>query len=177
MLKNLPQLVPQEVCLSCDGCCRFKEHDSQFRPKVTKEEVDQIHAHRGSLAEKIFSKGMVDENNYLRTAECMGGFHCTFFNTHDHTCGICETRPFECQLYPILLIKKGEGITVGVHLNCPYVQEKRDSLLFEDYILRLKEFLLKDENLEFLQRNISVAGEYSAYQSEIECLFTLPLKA
>ena len=34
MFADLPQLVPQKICLSCQGCGRFKDARSVWRPKV-----------------------------------------------------------------------------------------------------------------------------------------------
>ncbi|MCI0405004.1 MAG: phosphoribosylanthranilate isomerase [candidate division Zixibacteria bacterium] len=42
MPEELKQFVPQEVCLACDGCCRFKEDSSEWRPKVAKTELDAL---------------------------------------------------------------------------------------------------------------------------------------
>ena len=173
MLKDVPQFVPQKVCLSCDGCCRFKEHDSQFRPKLVPEEIEHVHLAQNDLTQKIFSKAMVDEKGYVRTSACLDGCHCTFFNGNDNTCSIYKARPFECQLYPLLLIKKGNEVAIGVHLFCPYIQEKKDSLLFEDYLERIKEFFTREEVLAFLRRNPSLAGDYDQYQAEIKYLFTI----
>lgn len=56
MLQNFKQFVPSNVCLSCDGCCRFKQSDSRWRPHMTKEE--QRIALQYNISEK-FSIGSV----------------------------------------------------------------------------------------------------------------------
>ena len=40
MFADLPQLVPQKICLSCQGCGRFKDARSVWRPKVAPGELE-----------------------------------------------------------------------------------------------------------------------------------------
>ena len=167
MLNNFPQLVPQQVCLSCDGCCRFKEPQSRWRPKITSSEGEVITARKG-LRDNFVASG-----EYLKTQNVRGICQCVFFNQNDNTCGIYDVRPFDCQLYPFLLYKKDQEIFIYVHLSCPYIQQKRYSREFDDYLMRLKDFLRKDDAQKFFQENLSIAGDYSKCEDEIECLFSL----
>ena len=173
MLKNLPQFVPSSVCLACDGCCRFKDEHSAWRPKVSSEEILENVSQEKGLAEIIFSKESVASDGHLKTRNAHGPCHCTFFNLEKNTCGIYSQRPFECQLYPFLLIKKDAGMVIGVHLNCPYVQEKRHTEIFDNYVSVLKQYFKESQGADFIRRNLSLAGDYSAYQEEIEDIFTL----
>ena len=72
MFSDLPQFVPQSVCLSCDGCCRFKEEQSSWRPKAVGDEKVQ-----GGLAEEIFSRqfirGKFSGEEFVRRGGLSGG--------------------------------------------------------------------------------------------------------
>jgi hypothetical protein len=72
-----------------------------------------------------------------------------------------------------LLTKKNGRVAVSVHLSCPYVQESRHSAEFEEHIGILKEYLSAEAPTRFLRANPDLVGDYSAYQDEIEELFTL----
>ena len=170
MLRDFPQFVPQKVCLSCDGCCRFKEATSIWRPKITREEITQK---KSSLIEKIFSKQAIDSRGYLKTVMKGSVCQCTFFNLEDNTCRIYDNRPFECQLYPFLLNKRGKEIVISVHLMCPHVQEKRNAPQFENYVVALKQFFQKRDIKDFLRRNPNLATDYSDYDEELEDIFIL----
>lgn len=163
MFENLPQFVSQDACLSCDGCCRFKEQNSSWRPKVAQEELDEI------LHQEL------DENGRIKAAECRGRFQCTHFCAENNTCRIYEQRPFECSLYPFLLIGEGEAVAVGVHLSCPYVQEKWQDADFKSHVEGLQRYFQQQEVLEFIQRNRSLLGDYSGCEQEVECLFDLQM--
>lgn len=163
MIKDIPQFVPQKICLSCDGCCRFKEHNSSWRPKVAQEERNERFQQE------------LDEGGYIKTVERQGQIQCTFLKEDNNTCQVYDRRPFECRLYPFLLIREGNDLSVGVHLSCPYVQETRYSRLFEDYLKNLQQYFQQDDVREFLKRNSMLIGDYPEYKQEIEPLFTLTL--
>lgn len=169
MIKDLPQFVPQEVCLSCDGCCKFKEQDSSWRPKVAQEETNTQDSTANLLSQEL------DENSSIKTIACQEQFHCTFFHTEDHKCHIYGYRPFECRLYPFLLTKREETPAICVHLSCPHIQEKWQSEDFKSHVEELKKYFQKQEILAFIRRNPSLIGDYSKYVEEIEYLFTLAL--
>lgn len=167
MLKNCPQFVPQEVCLACDGCCRFKDAESLWRPKLTQEEK------RIGLAQKIFSLDAVDAKGYLKTVNESGICRCQFFNLKENTCGIYPYRPFECQLYPFILHKMDGKVVVSVHLNCPFVQEMRRTEKFQSFSNDLQKFFQDGETRVFLKGNLSYVGQYEPYKDELEYLFTV----
>lgn len=169
--KELHQFVPQETCLSCDGCCRFKEQDSEWRPKVAEEEMCRP-ASIG-LADKILTKDKIDVTGHIKTRESNGQCVCSFFNPEDNTCRIYSGRPFDCQLYPFVLVKEGGRIAVCVHLNCPFVQKQYKSRDFFEYIDYLQDYFSSEEVLSFLKKNPDLAGDYKDYRDELEHLFFL----
>ena len=173
MNNNLNQFVPSEVCLQCDGCCRFKEENSAWQPKMAKEEIAQLR--KTGLADLILSKEIFSQEGSIKTISCHGEHLCSFFNPQDHTCRIYSSRPFECRLYPFVLTRKNKQTVISVHRLCPFVQQKRSTRDFDDYVAYLKNFFQEKEILAFLKRNPDLAGDYSDYQAELEYLFSLPL--
>src|SRR5665213_3654294 len=93
---SLKQFVPSEVCLKCKGCCRYKEADSIWRPKLGSSDQQ-------SLAAIITAGDVLDRDGYIKTIQTCGEHFCRFLNSADHTCGIYTKRPFECSLYPFIL--------------------------------------------------------------------------
>ncbi len=173
MFQSFKQFVPSLVCLSCDGCCRFKETESIWQPKMSAEEINQ--AERNGLARQILTKAVSVKGGPLQTTKCGDGHCCTFFNHDDNTCRIYEHRPFECQLYPFLLTKRDSQIYLAVHLLCPFVQEHYDTPVYAQYVQYLKEFFQQTQTQLFLQRNLVLAGDYSVFQNEIEYISEIRL--
>ena len=171
MIKDVEQFVPSSVCLKCDGCCRFKEADSSWRPKIMDEEKEQA-ANQG-MPDNIFSDGAVDAQGFISTLLCQGTNVCTFLDISCNKCRIYNARPFECQLYPFLVIKKGEEAIVAVHLSCPYVQDNMEKEEFAKYVDDLQMLLRRQEVIDFLKRNPSVVNDYSEYKYELKELFVI----
>lgn len=172
MFSDFPQLVPQKICLSCQGCCRFREAESVWRPKLTQVELAAV----SSAADRKTLTQALGTDGYLPTVKEKGQNRCTFFHLDSNQCGIYSCRPFECRLYPFLLSKKSGSIVVSVHLSCPYIQESRYSPEFEKYVGVLKSYLSQDEKRQFLKNSSAFLGDYSEHAVEIEELFALELK-
>ncbi|MCK5581260.1 MAG: YkgJ family cysteine cluster protein [Candidatus Omnitrophica bacterium] len=172
MLQGMKQLVPSKVCLSCEGCCRFSEAKSEWRPRIMEEE--KVGVAKPELVEKIFLKGSVDEKKMISTIPFGERHICRFLTPQSNACGIYHGRPFECQLYPFLLMRKEPGVAVAVHLSCPYVQDAFGSSVMDEYIEYLKEFFQQKEVLSFVRRNKELVVDYSNCLGEIEELFSLP---
>lgn len=171
------QFVPQEVCLACDGCCRFKDANSPWRPKVSVDEIYKWRYDNPSLSEKIFSDQRLDGEGYIKTKKVQGQCQCSFFDAKSNTCQVYGNRPFQCQLYPFILTKTDKGFGVSVHLSCPFIQETFGKDTFNDYAAYLKEYFHKEEVLKFLNHNPSLFDDYSAYENELQLLFTVDVKA
>jgi len=172
--ESLEQFVPSRVCLSCDGCCRFKEPKSAWRPKITKDEMTAMK--KPDLLSVIYSKEKVEvKTGHLKTVPCESGGHhfCTFFAPQTNTCTIYDVRPFECRLYPFVLVKEKDKVVVSAHHACPYVQEKKDSEEFQKYAAYLKKYFSQKEIVDFVKRNPTLAGEYTNYKDELEPIFTV----
>jgi Fe-S-cluster containining protein len=160
----LNQFVPSHVCLKCQGCCRFKEAHSPWRPKLGAQE--QV-----GLADRITRPW--DDQGFLKTIEDCGNQLCQFFKKDESTCRIYHQRPFECSLYPFVLSQTPRGLNVYVHLSCPYVQDHQASLALEAYIAYLKDFFNQPSTQDFLERNKALVHDYSAFELELLFLFTI----
>ena len=163
----LKQFVPSDVCLKCDGCCRYKEADSAWRPKLGASD-------RRDLAAWINAGDVLDVKGYIKTIQECGQHFCRFLNTQDNTCGVYSQRPFECSLYPFVLSKEGP-IKVYVHLSCPYVQDHLSRADYEGHVSYLKEFFHQQDSKDFLLRNKDMLHDYSSYAPELLYLFDISL--
>ncbi len=173
MIKDFKQFVPSRVCLKCDGCCRFKEEDSRWRPHITPDEKKA--AAKPALVDKVFAGHVVSADGRINVTRSGDVCLCHFFNPKDNTCGIYHARPFECQLYPFLLGREKEKAVVYVHLNCPHVQEHWNDGTYKEYTAYLQEFFKREDVLNFLKSNPSLITDYSAFRDELDAVLTIPL--
>jgi Fe-S-cluster containining protein len=163
---SLKQFVPSEICLKCNGCCRYKEADSVWRPKLGAS--DQAH-----LAALITAGNVLDPQAYIKTIQNCGQHFCKFLNQGDNTCGIYSKRPFECLLYPFILSQTPDSVKVYVHLSCPYVQDHMPREEFDAYVAYLKKFFGREDIRVFLSHNKAMLHDYSSYALELLHLFDL----
>lgn len=158
---------PQEFCLACQGCCRFQDSRSPWRPKVYAQEEKFF------LAAPKFLKP--DREGYLE-AKCVHGcWLCEHLEEATNRCQVYPYRPLECILYPFLLLRDKNRIVVALHLACPYVQEKKDLKGFQDACENTKQFF-EQKNVQAFLRTCQEHITSSHVQSEeVQVIFTVAL--
>lgn len=160
----IKQLIPNEVCLKCQGCCRFNTIDSAWLPCLLDEEVQDLLDKKDLPAVSISLKRKIQP-----LVNPQGeGFICAFLNAQDNKCKIYNFRPFECQLYPFLIALRGKKAVLTVDLNCPYVRENLKTKEFKEYTEYLIKFLNSSEHLKILKNNPQILEAYEEVLDIIE---------
>lgn len=151
----IKQFVPQEVCLKCQGCCRFSQKDSLWSPTLLHEEV------QGLLKNKI-PPLFISCNNKIRLLQMsdQDNFVCSFFSQQENRCKIYLWRPFECQLYPFLINHKNKKVYLAVDLHCAFVEKELNTPQFEKYVSYLTEFLNSPSQTGLFKKNPQIIQRY-----------------
>lgn len=164
---SLKQFVPSDICLKCDGCCRYKDANSIWRPKLGRQDIQKLEILKTD-SQSLCSDGR------LATFPSKGGNHiCRFLHVQDNTCRVYVKRPFECLLYPFILSKTKDVIGVYAHLSCPFVGGHQHQAAFDDYAVYLKDLLKQDPMREFLASNRDMFHDYSPQAMELLHVFDL----
>lgn len=145
MLK-IKKLIPESVCLSCLGCCRFKEKESIWNPQLLNEE------------EKDFPKGR--KSLLLLPQPIQGNFVCSFLSVCDNKCRVYPRRPFECQLYPFVISLYENKIFLCADLNCPYIKLNKGAKEFKKYTQYLLKLFASRKYKKILKNNPRLAQRY-----------------
>jgi Fe-S-cluster containining protein len=170
----LKQLIPQEFCLKCEGCCRFIEEKSEWIPRITQMEILELA--KENIPPAVFSKTDKDDRQ-LNLVKSKGINFCIFLSPKENKCEIYKNRPFDCRLYPFILEKKGKNISLGIHLACTFAKENLDKKELKEYVKYLKEFLNIREVAAFIKENSFLAGNYQDYKNQIKTICILQSKA
>ncbi|MFH0912814.1 MAG: YkgJ family cysteine cluster protein [Candidatus Omnitrophota bacterium] len=159
----IKQIIPQEFCLKCLGCCRFKQIDSVWSPCLLDEEIQD-------LLDKKIPPALISLNKKLLPIPALqgAGFICPFLEAKDNQCKIYDLRPLECQLYPFLLNLRGRKIILTLDLNCPYVREHSKSQEFKIYTDYLIAFLNSPAQVKTLKDNPQIIQAYEEVLEIIE---------
>lgn len=151
----IKQIIPQEACLSCKGCCRFAKEDSVWLPRLLNTEVAEF--------EKLgLPPALISANKKIRVAAFPKEktFICSLFNPQENKCKIYAHRPFECRIYPFILKKRGGQSYLAADPNCPFVASHKESPEFKEYAVYLLGFLREPEQKAMLKENPQVIGDY-----------------
>jgi len=174
----LPQLVPSEFCLRCDVCCRFSELYTVWSPLFTKSEIKHL-VDKDILPPLLFtlsennlpnSKTSLHKTQRIDLVAHKDYFICPCFNPSDNKCKIYDNRPFECALYPFLLVCKDKKSFLAVDKKCPYVENLSQDEI-KSYSDHLKKELNKKAHKSFLESNPELFADYPA--ADIKLLFPI----
>lgn len=175
----LPQIVPGEVCFTCDVCCRFPEADSFLRPYFTGHEIQQ--AVEAGVDPRFFENA--DGCQAALVPDPRGeGYQCPAFDAESGRCGIYDVRPLDCQLYPLALMWNVDrtGIVLGWDVKCPFGspslhetggQAGLGRASREQYAERVARFLEEDGSATVIAAHPRLIGPF---QDDVEILRELP---
>jgi uncharacterized protein len=149
----IKQFVYPGFCLSCQGCCRFKQKDSVWSPHLLK-------------SEEVF--GQVQVKNI--PAVSGEGFVCASLDIATSKCKIYQNRPFECQLYPFLFNLNSGKSYLAVDLGCPFARDNFGNNYFNEYAGYLEDFFNTPEQKSLLKLNPQLFQSYEL----VKDLFELP---
>jgi Fe-S-cluster containining protein len=140
----IPSFVPSEVCLRCQGCCRFSEARSSWSPNLTKEERQAFPG-----------------TGYKLALEARGdGFICSQFDPGSSECRRYAERPLECRLYPFVVHRKAGLAYLAVDRNCPFVEESYSSPFFSGILDAYRALCGSEEFRSLVRDNPQIVQDY-----------------
>lgn len=115
-----PQIVPSQVCLSCEVCFRIPERHSPFRPFFTESEIQQAIAlgiNGSHFSDSVGSQVEPVPNPFGE------GYLCPAFDPETSPCRIYEVRPLDCQIYPFVVMwdEERQAVHLGWDTKCPFL--------------------------------------------------------
>lgn len=160
---RLKQLVPESICLACDGCCRFGTKDSSWAPVFSYGEIVELTG-RNIVPSCLFSRAGITLGRATRITlvEKEGIHFCPCFD-REGLSGICKIyahRPLDCQIYPFLLARKGRLVFLAADLKCPFVKQHITGEEARSYIQYLLEYFAQGEARDLLRDNPELIQEY-----------------
>ena len=104
---KLKKLLDLKNCIKCQECCKFKKNDAVWAPIFSRTETNAIfkeykikiayRRHGQSL--NYFQPRLVKSQKNPRI--CV----CPFLNEKKYSCSIEKLKPFDCQIWPFVLMK------------------------------------------------------------------------
>lgn len=159
----IKQFIPEDFCLKCRGCCRFREPDSIWSPNLLDEDTE-------ALLKNSIPPFFILGNKKIRLThhQPQDTFLCPLLEISSNKCKAYAFRPFECQLYPFLINRRKKKVFLAIDLRCPFVKEKQQSQAFNAHLQYLTEFVNQPDTLAILRRNAHIIQEYEGVLDLVE---------
>ena len=157
----IEQIVPSAVCAACDVCCRFPESESILRPYFTRDEI------QAAIAAGVSPDAFPDHaGTKIRLVPHGEGFICPAFNPATGQCGIYDSRPLDCRLYPIAVMwdRSHEQVVMGWDAKCPFIVQKLETPESLAYVERTARMLETDAVVHTMVGNPELVG---AFQEDV----------
>jgi uncharacterized protein len=155
------QIVPSAVCAACDVCCRFPESESVLRPYFTRDEI------QAAIAAGVSPDAFPDHaGTKIRLVPHGEGFMCPAFHPATGQCGIYDSRPLDCRLYPIAVMRDRahEQVVMGWDTKCPFIVQKLETSESQAYVERTARMLETDAVVRTMVGNPELVG---AFQEDV----------
>ena len=166
----LYQIIPSEVCFSCDVCCRFLEADSPLAPIFTETERQKAVAH--GINPTLFRPQADGKSAQIQLKPHDDFYICPFFEPETSHCTIYPMRPLDCQLYPFALMfsEDGSEVVLGVDTLCPFGEAHLETEGFQRHIQDVIDFVESEAVTAQIIANWSLIGDY---QDTVKIVHTL----
>ena len=170
MPATLYQIIPSEICFSCDVCCRFLEVDSPLAPIFTETERQKAIADGADPA--LFRLQADGSSAQIQLKPHNDFYICPFFEPATSRCTIYPIRPFDCQLYPFALMfsEDGSEVVLGVDTLCPFGEENLETEAFQQHIHDVIDYVESEAVTAQITENWSLIGDY---QDTVKIIHTL----
>ena len=167
---KLYQIIPSEVCFSCDVCCRFLEVDSPLAPIFTETEKARVVADGADPA--LFRPQADGKSAQIQLKPYNDFYICPFFEPETSRCTIYPVRPLDCQLYPfaIMFSEDGNEVVLGVDTFCPFGEEHLETEAFQQHISDVINHVESEDVATQIAANWSIIGDY---QDTVKIVHTL----
>ncbi len=166
----LKQIVPSKVCLSCDVCCRFLEHDSPLAPIFTDAEMERVVANEVDV--NLFRPTSDGQSAQIQLIPHGDMYICPCFNPETSECTIYTIRPLDCQIYPFVMMYDQDHaqVVLGVDMICPFAETEIQIEATQGYVDHMANYLESDSVVEIIAANWFLI---SAYQETVVIVRTL----
>lgn len=161
------QIVHHEQCQRCRECCRFRANRQDFAPIFTADELAAIRQTADTMPEFVPFKN--SDNIFqirLQAAKYPDPVYpyvCPFLDEDKYACTIYDTRPFDCRVWPFIVLKLTDTGEVRLaHFTgdaCLALEEAsmEDFGEYEAYMIRL---VTSADFLEFLRQHPELIWEH-----------------
>ncbi|HLD87093.1 MAG TPA: hypothetical protein VJB12_03430 [Candidatus Nanoarchaeia archaeon] len=152
---QLRQIVSYDDCKACGQCCKFDDYyRTKFSPALSPEKKDELISSKRIGEDQVVRKKDAHRLRFDRKKN--GEYHCSCLGK-GMECTLQKAKPFDCALYPFVLMRAKEGkVLMMVDETCPKIAKIKDSDEFLAHAQYLRKEFCTQGMGEFLSRNPQV---------------------
>ena len=138
--------------------------DSALRPYFTREEIQA--AILAGVSEDAFPNHAGSKISVVPDVGNGDGYRCPAFDPAIGRCGIYESRPLDCRLYPVAVMwdREHAGVVAGWDVKCPFIADKLDAPESHAYLAGILNMLESQEVARTFVTNPQLIG---AFQEDV----------
>lgn len=152
----MKKAVSSKDCFSCRDCCYFYKNQRYFAPVFTEDEVRRIRKLRRKLP--TFKRYKDYPHTYqvvlkkVRKKKLM--YVCQFLDEKTHVCTIYKERPFDCRIWPLLIMRKKDRAYIAYFNQdfCPALKNMTKKGL-DKYMRYMVKLITGERYIRFLKKN------------------------
>ena len=122
----LEGLLSKEECAGCRLCCSFESYDLLDTPTVTPDAAEKV------LKEHLPEQEFLGNNgSYIMKMEPEPDSDIHYCPLLDHRkgCVMGDAKPFECRIWPLRVMKRGDSLVIALSPLCPVISRKPAELI------------------------------------------------
>ena len=157
---QLYQIIPSEVCFSCDVCCRFLDKNSPLAPIFTDIEKKRVISQGANPT--LFQLQKDGSSSQINLRPYKDYYICPFFEPETSRCTIYANRPLDCQLYPftVMFNQDRTSVVLGTDMLCPFSEEHYESEALQQHLQQVIEYVESEQIITTLNKNWNLIGDY-----------------
>lgn len=104
---KIEKLLNFKDCVKCRQCCKFKNGEARWAPVFSRAEIETIgKTYKGKASWRKYRNSQNSFQPRLKKAKEQAGLYvCPFLNEQKYTCLIERVKPFDCRIWPFVLMK------------------------------------------------------------------------
>lgn len=122
----LSKILEKSTCAECRFCCSFRRCSLWETPLFPMETVDRLSGDGKSFIIKNgdgIKYGQMDLTGKYKTNNEAEEAACEFLDAKSGCMLSDEDKPFDCKIWPLRIMKKGEAVVIALTPTCPAINK------------------------------------------------------
>ncbi len=127
----LSEVLSKESCAKCRFCCSFRRCSLWETPLFSDEAIEKLQNVNEYGVTGVFQDRQPYLENGYKTDDTEEEVPCTFLDKNKGCILSPEDKPFDCSIWPLRIMEKGNQLVIAFTPTCPALGENPEADLIE----------------------------------------------